>query len=170
MPGDWLNVSHFKQECNYSGLAACVRMVLAHYGRSQTEAELRLLLDTQPSGTRARNIMSIASLGFEVELGSSSLSQLSTALVAGVPPIVFIDTAPLDYWQIDCAHVAVVVGIGDDLVVLHDPYFNDAPQKTSRTSFLNAWALNAHLAAFLRPRVTQKKIPPPASKKNRRKR
>jgi len=145
-------------------------MVLAHFGHNHTETELRQLLDTQPSGTRARNTMSIANLGFNVELRSSGLSQLRQALAAGVPPIVFIDTGPLDYWQIDCAHAAVVVGIEDDLVFLHDPFFDDAPRRTSLTSFLTAWALNAHLTAILRPRVTQKKIPPPGSKKKRRKR
>ena len=46
MPSSWLNVPHFHQEFDYSCVAACVRMVLAHYGDIRTEAELRLLLDT----------------------------------------------------------------------------------------------------------------------------
>lgn len=46
MPAGWLNVPPFQQELDYSCVAACVRMVLAHYGDRRTEAELRSLLDT----------------------------------------------------------------------------------------------------------------------------
>ena len=51
MPSSWLNVAHFQQEHDYSCVAACVRMVLAHFGDLRIEAELRSLLDTQPTGT-----------------------------------------------------------------------------------------------------------------------
>lgn len=44
MPSSWLNVPQFQQELEYSCVAACVRMVLAHYGAIRTEAELRLFL------------------------------------------------------------------------------------------------------------------------------
>jgi len=59
MPNSWLNVPHFQQEYEYSCVAACVRMVPAHYGESRTEAELRVLLETQPTGTRAGNVMRV---------------------------------------------------------------------------------------------------------------
>lgn len=152
MPGGWLSVPHFKQECNYSCVAACVRMVLAHLGRSLSEAELRQLLNTQPHGTPARNLLAVASLGFDVQLGEANLSQLRDSLAAGCPPIVFVDTGALDYWQIDCAHVAVVVGVDDTTVYLNDPYFDSAPQQTPLPGFLLAWSQNAHLAAIIRPR------------------
>jgi len=151
MPNGWLSVPHCRQEFNYSCVAACVRMVLAHQGRDLSEADLRQLLNTQPHGTRARNLTAVASLGFEVQLDPSNLSQLRDALAAGIPPIVFVDTGPLDHWQTDCAHVVVVVGIDDTSVYLNDPFFDTAPQQTSLGSFLQAWALNAHLAAFIRP-------------------
>jgi ABC-type bacteriocin/lantibiotic exporter with double-glycine peptidase domain len=54
MPSAWLNVPHCKQELNYSCMAACVRMVLAHHGRPLAEAELRQLLDTRRR-KRSRN-------------------------------------------------------------------------------------------------------------------
>ena len=50
MPSSWLKVRHFRQELEYSCIPACVRMVLAHYGAIRTEADLRLLLDTKPTG------------------------------------------------------------------------------------------------------------------------
>ncbi|MBI1918599.1 MAG: peptidase C39 family protein [Planctomycetes bacterium] len=152
MPSGWLNVPHYKQEFNYSCMAACVRMVLAHQGRSLSEAELRQLLNTQPSGTTPRNLTALGPLGLDVQLAVSNLSQLRDMLAAGLPPLVFVDTGPLEYWQTDCAHVAVLVGMDDTSVYLNDPFFDSAPQQSSLASFLQAWALNAHLAAILRPR------------------
>ena len=71
MPNSWLNGPHFQQEFEYSCIAACVWMVLAHFGDLRTEAELRSLLDTQPTGTRAGNIMWISGPVFEVYLQNS---------------------------------------------------------------------------------------------------
>ena len=59
-----LSVPHYKQEWSYSCVAACVRMVLAHYGQLRTEEEIRQLLGTGPHGTRARAILQVAPLGF----------------------------------------------------------------------------------------------------------
>ena len=83
MPSSWLNVPHFQQELEYSCVAACVRMVLAHSGDIRTEAELRLLLDTQPTGTRAGNLMRLSGSAFEVQLrprssGTGSLASVAT--------------------------------------------------------------------------------------------
>ena len=52
MPSNWLSVPHFRQEHEYSCVAACVRMVLAHFGETRAEDALRALLDTRPTGTR----------------------------------------------------------------------------------------------------------------------
>jgi len=60
MPSGWLNVPHFRQELEYSCVAACVRMVLAHYGDLRSEADIRSLLDTRPTGTPARNVMRVS--------------------------------------------------------------------------------------------------------------
>jgi hypothetical protein len=65
-------------------------MVLAHHGDSRTEAELRLLLDTQPSGTRAGNLMRLSGSAFEVYLRPSSLVELRTMLADNQSPIVFL--------------------------------------------------------------------------------
>ena len=152
MPNGWLSVPHFKQECNYSCMAACVRMVLAYQGQSLSEAVVRQLLNTQLRGTTPRNLTSLGAVGVDVRLEVSNLSQLRDALAAGLPPLVFVDSGFLDYWQTDCAHVAVLVGMDDTSVYLNDPFFDSAPQQASLASFLQAWARNAHLAAILRPR------------------
>jgi len=144
-----LNVPHYRQELPYSCVAACV---LAHYGRTYGEEELRRILGTGEHGTRARNILLMASLGFDVQVEESSLAQLSAALAMGVPPIVFLETRFLDYWTVPCDHVAVVVGLNIATVSLNDPYFGTAPQQTALAGFQSAWASNEHLAAFIRPR------------------
>src|SRR5688500_11718968 len=87
-----LNVPHFKQEFPYSCLPACVRMVLAHCGHTCSEDELRQLLGTGPQGTAARDILRVAPLGFDVQLRFTNLGELSTALTAGTPPVVFVNT------------------------------------------------------------------------------
>src|SRR5262249_4750556 len=136
MPNGLLNVPHFRQEFHFSCMAACLRMVLAHHGQSVPEANLRQLLNSKPSGTPARNLLAVVSLGMDIQLGASNLAQVRAAVAAGHPPIVFLDTGALEYWHIDCAHTAVVVGIDDTTVYLNDPFFDSAPQQTSLASFL----------------------------------
>src|SRR6266567_2892254 len=139
MPVVSLTVPHCKQEQRSSCLAACVRMVLAHYGHRCSEDELRQLLGTGSQGTRARDVLRVASLGFDVQLRFSSLADLGAGLIAGSPSIVFLDTGPLDYWTLDCPHVAVLVGLDLTTVFLNDPYFDTAPQRTSLAGFQSAW-------------------------------
>ncbi len=82
MPVVSLNVPHCKQEHHYSCVAAGVRMVLAHYGRSHSEDELRQLMGTDPHGTSARDILRVSSLGFAVRTerrNASALRAVSTA-------------------------------------------------------------------------------------------
>ena len=152
MPVVSLSVPHCKQELPSSCVAACVRMVLAHYGRTCSEDELRQHLGSGPHGTRARNLFLLESLGFDVDLETSTLPQLGAALASGLPPIVFLDTSHLDYWTIRCDHVAVLVGLDLTAALLNDPYFDTAPRQTTLSGFLSAWAANEHLAAFIRPK------------------
>jgi hypothetical protein len=127
-------------------------MVLAHYGDVRTEAELRTLLDTQPTGTPARNVMRISGPDFEVYLRPSNLLELQQVLAAGQPPIVFLQTGALEYWKTDIFHTAVLVGVDAVTVALNDPYFATAPQTTSLQTFEKAWAQTGQLTAFIRPR------------------
>jgi hypothetical protein len=152
MPSSWLNVPHYQQELEYSCVAACARMVLAHYGDFRSEAELRSLLDTRPTGTRAGNVMRLLGPPFEVYLRPSNLAELGKALADNQPPIVFLRTGFLEYWNMDIFHTAVLVGIDAMTAGLDDPYFPTAPQKTSLPSFEKAWAQTGQFTAFVRPR------------------
>ena len=152
MPNSWLKVPHFQQEFDYSCVAACVRMVLAHHGDLRAEAELRSLLDTQPTGTRAGNIMRISGPTFEVYLRASNMAELQKVLAENQPPIVLMQTGTLEYWNADIFHAAVLVGFDTVNVALNDPYFATAPQTTSLQSFEKAWSQTGQFSAFIRPR------------------
>jgi ABC-type bacteriocin/lantibiotic exporter with double-glycine peptidase domain len=152
MLNNWLNVPHFQQEFEYSCVAACVRMVLAHYGELRTEAEIRSILMTQPTGTRAGNIMRISSPAFEVYLRPSNIVELQKVLADNQPPIVFMQTGSLGYWNMDIFHVAILIGLDGVNTVLNDPYFGTAPQTASLQSFEKAWCQTGQFTAFIRPR------------------
>jgi hypothetical protein len=96
-------------------------MVLAQYGQLRTEEKLCQLLGTGPHGTRTRDLLRLTALGFEVRIGRSNLAEVAAALAAGVPPIVFLETTGLEYWNQRCDHVAVLVGLGATAVLLNDP-------------------------------------------------
>jgi hypothetical protein len=128
-------------------------MVLAHHGDVRYEADLRSLLHTQPTGTRAGNVMRLSGPAFEVYLRASNLRELQQVLADQQPPIVFLRTGALEYWKMDIFHTAVLVGLDPTTVALNDPYFAAAPQTTSLQSFEKAWAQTGQLTAFLRPRT-----------------
>lgn len=152
MASSSLNVPHFHQELDYSCVAACARMVLAHHGDVRSEADLRALLDTQPTDTRAGNMMRLSGPAFEVYLRSSNLAELQSTLADNQPAIVFLKTGALEYWTMDIFHTVVLVGLDAMTVPLNDPYFATAPQLTSLQSFEKAWAATGQFAAFIQPR------------------
>jgi ABC-type bacteriocin/lantibiotic exporter with double-glycine peptidase domain len=152
MPNASLNVPHFKQEFPYSCFAAAARMVLAFFGHQHTEVELRAAMSTGSGGTRARDLLGLATLGFEVQFATTDLAGLVAFLTSGQPPITLLATSSLPYWQQICNHVAVVVGVDDSWVYLNDPYFNSAPQQVSHSDFLLAWSPNACTVAIVQPR------------------
>ena len=152
MPTNSLNVPHFQQELDYACVAACARMVLAHYGGVRSEADLRSLLDTQPTGTRAGNLMRLSGPTFEVYIRPSNVAELQSMLANHQPTIVFLQTGALEYWNMDIFHAAVLVGLDGGTVALHDPYFATGPQSTSLQSFEKAWAATGQFAALIRPR------------------
>jgi ABC-type bacteriocin/lantibiotic exporter with double-glycine peptidase domain len=151
MPNASLNVPHYKQEFHYSCFAAAVRMVLAFFGHQHTEAELRAAMSTSSGGTRARDLLGLVNLGFEVQFVTTDLAGLVAFLTVGQPPIALLATEFLPYWQEICNHVAVVVGVDDSWVYLNDPYFDSAPQQVSHSDFLAAWSINACTVAIVRP-------------------
>ncbi|MBY0232544.1 MAG: hypothetical protein K2W96_24965 [Gemmataceae bacterium] len=153
MPTASLSVPHFEQEDLASCVAACARMVLAFHGVALAEADLWLILGTGPRGTTARNLANLSALGFDVQFEMANLARLADLLKAGLPPVVLLDTGTLPYWDRDCYHAAVFVGIDNTAAFLNDPAFATAPQQAPLAGFLLAWAANKHTCAIIRPHL-----------------
>lgn len=86
MPGASLNVPHFKQEFQHSCIPACARMVLAFFYSHHTEAELRVLMRTDPNGTPVRRLTELTHLGFDVDFVTTDVAGLAAYLTSGLPP------------------------------------------------------------------------------------
>jgi ABC-type bacteriocin/lantibiotic exporter with double-glycine peptidase domain len=97
-------------------------------------------------------VTALSALGFDVQLASSNFAQVQAMLAARIPPIIFVETGPLSYWNVDNAHVVVFVGQDGTHVYLNDPYFDVSPQQVTLAEFQLAWTLTSHLAAFLQPK------------------
>ena len=140
MPNDWLQVPHFRQSQDGRCLPACVRMVLAHLGREMDEPELARLLKTRPFGTPADNVRLLSQLGCSIVFERGTEHDLRRWLDQGVPPIIFLKTDALPYWEDEDAHAVVLVGLTSDTAYLNDPAFDAAPQAAPLEHFLLAWS------------------------------
>ena len=127
-------------------------MVLAFQGVALEEEELCSLLATQQAGTPVLNILLLSQriTKCHVEMKSASFDDLVRRLQEGIPPIVFVTTAPLHHWQTECLHALVVVEAEAQNVLVHDPAFAAAPITIPRDEFLAAWGELAQLTAFIK--------------------
>jgi len=150
-----LQVPHLLQT-NPQGRNSCVpatvRMVLAFQGVALGEEELCGLLETQQAGTPVLNVLLLAQRVTRcyAEVTSASFDDLVRWLQEGIPPIVFVSTAPLQYWQTECLHALVVVEAEEQTVLAHDPAFATAPITIPRDEFLVAWGELAQLTALVK--------------------
>ncbi|MEE8304178.1 MAG: cysteine peptidase family C39 domain-containing protein [Candidatus Tectomicrobia bacterium] len=150
-----LHIPHLPQT-NPQDLNSCVpatiRMVLAFQSVPYEEEALCDVLETQPVGTAVLNVLLLNQHvpGCHVEVASASLNDLARWIAERIPPIVFVTTGPLSFWQIDCLHALVVVDIDDASVWVHDPAFENAPISIQRDEFLRAWGELAQLTALIR--------------------
>lgn len=147
-----MHVPHHKQELDYSCLAACVRMILAFYGKDHSESDLRKLLKTRIGGTSPSRLMwQLPTLGFDAVVETGSLQSLSAYLNAGKPCIVHVWTPPLPHWEVEAIHALVVVGIGENTVLAHDPVLSSGPTAIPLEAFVKAWAATDYLMILIEP-------------------
>jgi len=121
-----LKVRHIPQtnpEGRNSCVPACLSMVLSFQGVTLSEHLLSDWLDTQPAGTAIWNVLLLEHrvAGCRVRLDSASFAELQASLAAGVPPIAFVATRHLSYWDRDTIHAVVVVDSTDEAVCVNDP-------------------------------------------------
>jgi len=127
-------------------------MVLAFQGTVLGEEELCELLETRQVGTEVLNVLLLNQRlpGCHAEVISASLDDLRRWLQQGMPPIVFVATGPLHYWDTECLHALIVAGIEEQSVLVHDPAFAHAPLTIPQGEFLAAWGELAQLTALIR--------------------
>ncbi len=118
-------------------MPACVSMAPEYQGVTLDEQELCDLLDTQEAGAPIWNLLLLDQrlTGCHVDLDSLSFERMQEWLAADVPPITFVATRHLSYWQHETIHAVVVVGIGDDEIHVNDPAFADAPRVVTHREF-----------------------------------
>ena len=140
MPNVLLPVPHFEQSRDGTCLPACVQMVLAYLGDERTETDLATLLDSKEYGTPIRHAERLRQDGYDVQLCQLTRTDLETYLNDGLPVIVRVWTAMLDYWTVTTSHVAVIVGCDELSVFLNDSAFPTSPHRVVWDAFLAAWA------------------------------
>ena len=150
MPNVLLQAPHDSQSRDGMCLPACVRMALAHQGRTYSEAALAMLLKTRDFGTPISNAVRLELWGLTVEVGPCTVDRLTTELREGRPVIARVWTAMLDYWEVETSLVVVVVGFDDEGVYVNDPAAEIWPIHVSWNGFLAAWFEFGQTAVFIR--------------------
>ena len=148
-----LSLRHYAQTHEGACLPACARMVLAFHEIDLSESEIVKLLGSKPYGTPSFAVQRLEKLEVRVIYQEWSIAQLLAALQAGHPVILFARTAFLEYWQLDVAHAIVVVGAQENRAFwVHDPAFQQGPQRVSWDGLLAAWAEFSYRGAVITPR------------------
>lgn len=134
-----LPVSHQEQLHESDCLAACAASVLRYIGVTADYDELLSLLQIGEFGASYRNLQYLEELGVQVLLERGEVQNLRDWLARDVPPIVFLNTGELWYWNEATGHAVVVVGIEGNEIYVNDPAFADAPKKILVDEFVLAW-------------------------------
>jgi ABC-type bacteriocin/lantibiotic exporter with double-glycine peptidase domain len=135
-----LKVPYFKQEKNTTCGVACLRMVLASYGKDVSESKLEETCETGWLGnTCGELVKGVEKFGFKAEeVDNVTLKYLSSQLEKRYPLIALIDPAIL-YGGIEgFGHFVVITGIEGDNIYYHDP---DLGKDLARdvSDFMKAW-------------------------------
>lgn len=136
-----LAVPHFRQQYPHTCLPACVRMVLAHWGKEHSEEELAQALGTVAVwGTRPESVVAgLEGLGYHaLWFENATLERLFDLLAHGWPVIAFLRAADLPHGRAGL-HAVVIVGIEGERVTYLDPNL-DHQFSLELSSFLKAWS------------------------------
>jgi ABC-type bacteriocin/lantibiotic exporter with double-glycine peptidase domain len=134
-----LPVLHRQQSQSSDCLATCAAMLLDYLRVPFKYEHLLRLLRTRSFGTEFSNLRSLRSFGLFVLVEQGTVETLRGQLERGLPPIVFVNTGLLSYWNEETGHAVVVMAIEDQQIYLSDPRFSDAPKVISLTEFEVAW-------------------------------
>ena len=134
-----LPISHRQQQRPADCLAACAAMVLDHLHVSVDYESLIKTLRISPEGASFRNLRHLESLGLSVLIERGEIETLRLHLERGLPPIAFVATGQLSYWDEATGHAVVVAGLEGETIYLNDPAFANAPKAVPVDEFELAW-------------------------------
>lgn len=134
-----LPISHFPQHRQTECLAACAAMVLHYLQVPFRYDHLVKLLRIGQAGASFRNLRYLERLGIRVSIKRGEVDVLRSCIQNGMPPIVFVATSELSYWQEQTSHAVVAIGVDDHKIYLNDPAFANSPQVVTIDEFALAW-------------------------------
>lgn len=138
-----LGIRHSLQRRESDCLVACSEMVLDYLQVPNTYEQLHRLLNAQSFGTVFSRLQNLETLGLVVSIDHNcSLQRFLRFFEVGLPVIVPINTWSVLHWNgFETDHAVVMTGIDFDneLVYIHDPFFEDAPIALSYNEFEPAW-------------------------------
>lgn len=125
-------------------------MVLAYLNHHIHYPRLLNLLKIKSFGAPASHIRFLDRLGLQVTYSVTDMLGLESLIDQQHPPIVFVQTGELPYWEHATAHALVVVGYDETQMFIHDPYFENAPIAVPRGDFELAWLERDYHYAVIR--------------------
>jgi len=134
-----LPILHHQQRQQAECLAACAAMLLDYLQIPHHYEALPKILRIGYAGAPFRNLRYLETLGVSVVIEQGQIETLRLFLSRKLPPIVFVATQELWYWDESSNHAIVVAGIDDDYVYINDPAFPDAPKVVTVGEFSLAW-------------------------------
>jgi ABC-type bacteriocin/lantibiotic exporter with double-glycine peptidase domain len=139
MSTNLLPIEHRSQEADAGCLAACVQMVMGNLGITVSQNELNRLLELTPAGVPTPRLLRLERYGVQATIQRGDQNDLLEAIDPGAPPILFVCTGQLSYWDIDTQHALLVSGYDGPDLLLNDPAFPDAPQRVHIDELMLAW-------------------------------
>lgn len=144
-----LPVQNIRQRHRGQCLAASAAIVLAYMRFPYSYKRLLRVLRIEWFGAPSFNIRHLTKLGLRVIYKPGTLAELYHHLTQNRPPIVFVKTRELPYWNLDTDHALVMIGMDNQHIYLNDLDFDTAPMKVSVGDFDLAWFEHEELYAVL---------------------
>lgn len=144
-----MSLTFFPQELRTSCTVACLRMVLNHWGVTESEVVLRECCRTTEQGSLGSDVVSCAEkYGLSAyEAVGAGWQELISWQDQGIYPIVLLNLFPLKALWV--RHAVVIESAIEDTVTYLDPTYGR--QVASRVSFEQAWAMNRNRAIVIHP-------------------
>ena len=98
------------------------------------------MFELTPLGVPLSRLTSLDQHGVKAAIHrNGTLADLTQAIDQNIPPIVFVRTSQLSYWQEDTQHALVVRGYDGPHLLVNDPAFSDALQTVLADELMLAW-------------------------------